>query len=100
MLAGVPEEGAFAAHAHEILIFEFFEMMRQRGIGDAQLVLDFAHDQTLRVGREQQLHDAEPGLGSHGGEHVGVAGDLFGRPLFHYFYNSRNTDEGLQEVFT
>ena len=40
---------------------------------------------------EQELHDAEPGFGSHGGEHVGVAGYL-GGVAFHYFDNSRNTE--------
>ena len=52
-------------------------MMGERGGGDAQLVLDIADHQSLRVGGQKKLHDAQPGLRAHGGEHVGVAGDLF-----------------------
>ena len=34
--------------------------------------------QTLRVCREQQLHDAQPRLGPHRGKHVGIPGHLIG----------------------
>jgi hypothetical protein len=53
-------------------------MMGQRGVGNVELFLNFAYNQALGVGGEQQLHDPQARLGSHGGKHVGVFGDLFG----------------------
>src|SRR5271169_7020545 len=52
-------------------------MMRKGRAGDLELVLNLADDQALRVSGKQQLHDAQPRLGSHGGKHVGIASDAF-----------------------
>ena len=48
------------------------EQVRQCGLAIFELFLDFADDQTFGLRRQQQPYDAQPGLGSHGGEHVGV----------------------------
>jgi hypothetical protein len=53
-------------------------MMRQCGIGDAELSLDIADDEAIGVGREKELRDAQAGLCARGCEHVGVLGDLLG----------------------
>ena len=46
-------------------------MMGQRRAGDAGLGLDLVDDETVGMRGEQQAHDAEPGLGAEGREHVG-----------------------------
>jgi hypothetical protein len=63
--------------------------------------LDFADHQAFGVSGEEQAHDAEAGLGSHGGEHVGVAGYVLGLLSgSHYFYDSRNMEVCNRKVFT
>ena len=52
--------------------------MRKSGIGNVQFRLQFADDQAVGVGGQEQLHDAETWLGAHGGEHIGEFGDLIG----------------------
>ena len=52
------------------------EVMRQGRGGDAELVLDFAGDQTRRVGFEQKPHDPEASFRAQRREHVGVAGEV------------------------
>ena len=52
--------------------------MRERRAGNAELSLDLGDDQTVRMGRQQQAHDAQAGLGAHGGHHVGEPGDVDG----------------------
>src|SRR5207249_4329844 len=53
-------------------------MVRQSGIGDIEFFLYLADDEPIGMSGQEELHDAEPGLGAHGGEHVGVFGDLLG----------------------
>src|SRR5208282_2256836 len=40
---GVTQEGAFAAHLHQVLVLELFEMMGERRGRDAKLRADLAH---------------------------------------------------------
>src|SRR5207249_10675598 len=56
-------------------------MVRQSGIGDIEFFLYLADDEPIGMSGQEELHDAEPGLGAHGGEHVGVFGYLFGCSL-------------------
>ena len=94
----VAQEIAFARDADEALVFQFVEVMRERGTGDVELGLEFADDQAIGVGREQEPHDAQAGFSAKGGEHVGVAGGLFvvgrlgRRHRILYFYNNRNIE--------
>src|SRR5437867_10488034 len=53
-------------------------MVRQSGIGDIEFFLYLADDEPIGMSGQEELHDAEPGLGAHGVEHVGVFGDLLG----------------------
>src|SRR6267378_723414 len=50
-------------------------MMRKSGSGDAELFLDFAGDQALGMGGQQEPENLETGLGAEGGEAVGGASD-------------------------
>jgi hypothetical protein len=75
-VCGIAEKGAFSLNMYQVLPFELVEMMREGGVWNLQLFLNLADDKTLRVGRQQQLHDSESRLCPHGGEHVGVLGDL------------------------
>jgi hypothetical protein len=78
----------------------FFQVVRKRGASRLQLACDVAHHQPLRMGGQQQTHDAQTRLGAHGREHVGKAGDgssvVSGLGLCHvlsqilYFYDKRN----------
>jgi hypothetical protein len=48
------------------------------GIGNVEFLLDFADDQAIGMRGQEQLHDAQPGLGSHRREHIRVSDNLFG----------------------
>src|ERR1700674_1791011 len=50
-------------------------MVRKRGAGNLELILNLADHEPFGVGGEQQLHNAQPRLDAHGGKHVGVTGD-------------------------
>src|ERR1700733_5812026 len=41
----VPKERPFAAHAHQVFVLQFVEMMRQRARGNVQFAPNFAHYQ-------------------------------------------------------
>jgi hypothetical protein len=56
-VGGVAQERAFSPNANEVLGPEFVEMMRQRGMRNAQLLLDLTNDKTVWVRGEEQLHD-------------------------------------------
>src|SRR5271168_747498 len=43
-IGGVAQEGAFAADVYEVFVFQFFEMMGKRGVGNFQLGLDIGDD--------------------------------------------------------
>jgi len=77
-VGGVPKESAVAAHVHQILGLELLEVVRKSRAGNPELALDIADDQAVRVRGKQQLHDAEPRLGSHGGKHVSISRHLVG----------------------
>ena len=51
-------------------------MVGKRGWRDTEFAADFADDHAFGMRRKQQPHDAQPRLGTHGGEHIGEAGDL------------------------
>ncbi len=77
-VGGVAQEGALALDFHQAFGLQLVEVVRKRGVGDVELFLNLAHHQAFGMGRQQQLHDAQPRLGSHGGEHVGIASDVIG----------------------
>jgi hypothetical protein len=58
-------------------VFELVEVMGKSGIRDVQLLLKFPDDKSLWMRGQQELHDAEPDFGAHGGEHVSELDDLF-----------------------
>jgi arsenate reductase (thioredoxin) len=66
------EERPLAPDPDQLLVPELLEVVRQGGGGNPQFLPDFAGHQALRVRREQQTDDAQPGLGAHGRHHVGV----------------------------
>jgi hypothetical protein len=53
-------------------------VVRKRGIGNLKFFLNLAHHEAVGMGAKQQLHDAEPRLGSHGGKHVSISRHLVG----------------------
>ena len=61
---------------HQILIFEFFKMMGECGIGNLKLLADLPYHHAVRVGREKEPHDAKPGLRSHRRKHFRVVSDI------------------------
>src|ERR1051326_7667630 len=74
-VGGVSQKRAFAFYVDEIFGAQLVEMMRERRVGDFEFVLNFSDHQSFRMGRKQQLHDAQPGLSSHSRKHVGVSGN-------------------------
>ena len=76
-VGGVTKKRALAPDLDQALILQLVQMVGERGIGDFEFTLNFGDDQAFGMGREQQLHDSEAWLGSHGGKHVGVFGDAF-----------------------
>src|SRR5216684_3155862 len=74
-VGGVVQKRALALDLNELFILELVEMVRKRGAGDLELVLNFADHQPLRMRGKQQLHDPQARFGAHGRKHVGVAGN-------------------------
>jgi hypothetical protein len=77
-IRAVPEKCALAPNLHQPLVLEFFQMMREGRTRNAQLFLDFPHDQAAAMSGVKKLRNAKPGFGSPGREHAGVAGHLCG----------------------
>jgi hypothetical protein len=50
--------------------------MRKRGTGNFEFCLNVTNYQAIRMGRQQQLHDAKSGFGPHRREHIGEACDF------------------------
>ena len=48
-----------------------------------ELAADFADDQAVGMGGEQELHDPQPRLSPHRREHVGILCDVLGARSFH-----------------
>jgi hypothetical protein len=74
-VGGVPQERADAANGDEAHLFQFFQVMRKGGSGNAELFLDFTGDHSGGMGGEEQAEDLEAGFGAEGGEAVGGTGD-------------------------
>jgi len=72
---GIPEVGALAAHTDEADLFQFLQMMRKSGSGDAELFLDFAGHHTFRMCGKEEAENLEARLRAEGGEAVGGASD-------------------------
>src|ERR1035437_2683369 len=91
-VGGASQKGACPCHRDEFLVLELVEMVREVGRRNPQFFQDLSDHHPVGMGGKQKLHDAQARFGSHGGEHVGVARDLF-RILFHssiprLFHNS------------
>jgi len=50
--------------------------VRQRGIGDVDFALNISNNAPVRMRRKKNLHNAQPGLSSHGRKHVRKLRDL------------------------
>jgi len=59
----------------EAHLFQFLQMMRKGGSGDAELFLDFAGDQAVGMSRKEKAENLEAWLRAEGGEAVGGASD-------------------------
>ena len=55
-------------------------MMRKRGRGNVEFLLDLTSEETIGMGGEKKLHDAQAGFRTHGGKHVRVLKHLRGAP--------------------
>jgi len=72
-IRGIPEKSAITAHMDEAHLFEFFQMVRKRGSGDAEFFLDFTGDHSGGMGSQEQAENLKAGLGAESGEAVGGA---------------------------
>jgi hypothetical protein len=72
-IGGVPKIGTLTPNGDEADLLQFLKMVRQRGSGYSQFVLDFAGDHPGGMGREKRTQDLKPGFGAQGGEAVGGA---------------------------
>src|SRR6266852_3062464 len=68
----VPQKCALPLHAHQIFIPQLVQVMRQRRIGNLEFPLNVSNHQPLRMRRQKQLHDPQPGFRPHRREHVGI----------------------------
>ena len=50
VFARVAEEGALAAHFHEVFVFQLLEVMGERRGRNAEFGADLAHDKPIRDG--------------------------------------------------
>ena len=71
-VGGVAQKRAFALHVDQALGFQLLQMMGEGRVGNLQFLLNFADYQSVGVSGKQQAHDAQTGLGTDGGEHVGI----------------------------
>jgi hypothetical protein len=79
---GVPQERAFAADGHKADVFQFFKMVRERGSGDAKLVLDFAHIHSRGVSGEKKADNLQARFRAERGKAVrGTGNQEWIRPL-------------------
>jgi hypothetical protein len=74
----VPQKAALAPDADQVLVPELVEVVRKRGGRNAQFALNLANNKSLRMGREQKLHNSQTGFRTHGGKKVCVPAGLFG----------------------
>jgi hypothetical protein len=72
-----PQKSAFPLDLHQILVFELFKMMGQRGSGNAWFRDDVAHYDAVRMRRKQQAHDALARFRAERREHNREARHLF-----------------------
>jgi hypothetical protein len=69
----IPEISAFAAYMDKANLFQLFQVMRKRGRGDSEFLLDLAGNHAFRMSGKEQAENLEAGLGTEGGEAVGGA---------------------------
>src|SRR6516165_1252487 len=62
----VPKKRAFSSYPHQILVLKFVEMMRQGRGGNPQFILNVTNNEPLGVSGQQELHDAQSRLRTHG----------------------------------
>jgi len=62
----VSKESTLSLYLYESFIPELVEVMGKSRIWNLKLFLDFSDDKPVRMGRQQQLHNAEPWLDAHG----------------------------------
>jgi hypothetical protein len=82
-IRGIPEKRAFAAHVNKTNLLQFFQMVRKRGSRDTELLLDFARNHSIRVGRQEQAKDLQTGLRAESRKTVGGARHEQGIGLAH-----------------
>lgn len=70
----VAQEGALPADSDETFVFEFVEVMGQRGRRDAHFRLNLANDHTFGVRGQKNTQNPQAGLCSESCEHVGIGG--------------------------
>lgn len=75
-VGGVPEVGTLAPDAHEVLILQFFEVMRQR-TGGYPSFSNLTDDHSFGMGAQEKANVAQTRFRSHRREHVRVAGGQF-----------------------
>jgi len=81
-ISRVPQKLLVAADLDQPLVLQLLQMMGEGGRRDLEIALNIAHDEALRMGRQQQLHDAQSRLRTHRGEHVREARDF--REVFYF----------------
>jgi hypothetical protein len=72
----VPQEFLIAPHLNQPLVPKLVEVMRERRRSDIELHLNIAHDHTLRMGGNQQMHNAQARLRAHRREHIRESGEI------------------------
>src|SRR5579871_1637629 len=83
----VSEEAALAFHGDHTFVFQFVEMVREVRRTDSEFGLNLSGNHAFRVGRQEELSDAEAWLRSNCREHVREARDVFRGWLLHDDFN-------------
>jgi len=74
----VPKKCTRAANVHQADMAQFFEMVRQGGSGDAQLILNFTGDHAGGVSGKEQANNLQTRFGTESGEAIAAVGDKKG----------------------
>jgi hypothetical protein len=71
----IPEKCARAAGGDQADLAELFQVVRESGSGNVELLLKFPRDHACGMSRAEQANDLQAGLSAEGREAVGTAGN-------------------------
>src|SRR5258708_39819912 len=82
---GVPQKSSVSADVNQADLLQFFQMMRERGGGNVQLLLNLTGHRAGGMHREKKTQDGQTRFGAQRGKTVRRAGNQSRGGLFYIF---------------